>query len=73
MSTYATFASWADLLSYIRGGGMVAYQAPLDYRPIAVRVKVRGSAVRVYPPTSDADPFTADAAHLPRFRGVTNG
>jgi hypothetical protein len=64
-----TFSTWDALLTHIRAGGAVAYQAPLDVRPIRVRVVAQsGGRLRVYPPTSDADPFTADPGHLPRFR-----
>jgi hypothetical protein len=68
--TYEAFQSWPQLLDHINAGLPLWYQAPLDVRPAAVTAKVRKDGrLRVYPHwSSDADPFTADQAHLERFR-----
>jgi hypothetical protein len=61
------FTSWAAFLSFVRAGGPVKYQAPLDRHATNVvitqvykngKVRVRGGGMT----------FTADAGHLPRFR-----
>ena len=72
MIEYFTFLSWAVLLEYIAGGGRVAYQAPLDYRPRIVHVvKVfKNGKIRLDPLSNEADTFTADEKHLDRFRMV---
>lgn len=64
-----TFATWADVLTFVEKGGWLWYHAPLDLRAQTVRV------VRAYKngklrldPGGDADPFTADAGHLSRCR-----
>jgi hypothetical protein len=67
--TSDTFASWAELLTYVEEKrGPVRYHAPLDIRPAMVRAERRGKKVRVFPFASDCDSFTADAGHLDRFR-----
>lgn len=67
--TFVPFATWADLLDAIAGDYTIYYQAPLDYRPSVVGCVVRKDGkVRVTPVYGDADPFTADVAHLTRFR-----
>jgi hypothetical protein len=73
MSELRAFQTWREVLVHVQAGKPVWYQAPMDYRPIPVRAQIRGRAhsvvLRVYPPISqDADPFTADARHLDRFR-----
>ncbi len=72
------FAIWAEVLAHVAAGQPIWYQAPLDYRPVHVQAVLyrhwRGrhvqkpTKVRVYPPSSDCDPFWADAGHLDRFR-----
>jgi hypothetical protein len=70
MERFDTFDSWDAVLTFVRAGGRLYYQAPLDYRPVAVGASVRGNGrkVRVVPPTRDCDPFWADAGHLDRMR-----
>jgi hypothetical protein len=65
----ARFDTWAELLDHISAGYPLWYQAPLDYRPAQVTAVMRKDGkLRVYPTYADADPFTADAVHLERFR-----
>lgn len=69
--TLRAFRDWPTVLQHIRAGHPVWYHAPMDRYPVPVRATVRGrdaKTVRVYPPSTDADPFTADAKHLDRFR-----
>jgi hypothetical protein len=69
MSTYETFASWAQLLDHVSAGYKLYYHAPMDYTAHVVNVVIRKDGkLRVYPLSNAADPFTADTAHLPRFR-----
>lgn len=73
---FQTFDTWRDVLVHVIAGSPIYYQAPLDARPVLVRVQLtRGNKVRVFPPSTDCDPFTADAGHLDRFRhnGYTFG
>lgn len=67
---YTGFSTWAELLAFIARGGWLHYHAPLDLRPVSVRVvKVyKNGKIRVDPGTRDADAFTADEGHLPRFK-----
>lgn len=69
MTTLQPFATWADVIAHVARGGECWYHAPLDVLPHAVRTELRkGGKVRVFPWTREADPFTADAGHLSRFR-----
>jgi hypothetical protein len=73
--TFRTFDTWRDVLVAAQAGEALWYQAPLDYRPVPVRVQLKARAhsiaLRVFPPAgSDADPFTCGAAHLDRFRRI---
>lgn len=71
MATFQGFDSWDAVLSHVASGGKVWYHAPLDVLPHSVRVETRkGKKLRVFPWTREADPFTADAGHLNRFRRV---
>ncbi len=63
------FKTWADVLTAARDGAWLWYHAPMDLHAQSVCV------VRVYKngklridPGCGADPFTADAGHLSRFR-----
>ncbi len=69
---FANFAEWAELLDYVAAGHTLYYQAPMDARPALVQAVVRrvDGKLRVTPVYTDADPFTADLAHLSRFRRV---
>lgn len=68
-ATFGSFDTWADVLAHVRAGLAVYYQAPMDYRPVKIRARALGNhKIRVYPPSSDVDVFTADSGHLPRFR-----
>lgn len=62
--------SWNDVLDYCRTHSVVTYKAPLDLRGTRCRVvKVfKNGKVRLSPIACDADPFTADEGHLPRFQ-----
>lgn len=68
-----SFATWQEVLDYIAAGGWLFYKAPLDMRAQSVRVvKVyKNGKLRLDPGTRDADPFTADQAHLPRLMRST--
>lgn len=67
--SYEAFTSWAQLFAHIGGGYPLWYQAPMDDRPVQVSaVRWKDGKVRVYPIYTEADPFTADAGHLERFR-----
>lgn len=64
------FASWADVLSHVNAGHSVWYQAPLNTRPLRVRIArvFKNGKLRIDPLSNQADNFTADAEHLDRFR-----
>ena len=63
------FETFAQLIDHVRAGYQLFYQAPLDYRAALVSAVIRKDGnLRVYPIYRDADPFTADPGHLPRFR-----
>jgi hypothetical protein len=69
MAHFESFADWAQLTDHVRAGYRLFYQAPLDYRPVLVTAVIRKDGkLRVTPPYSNADPFTADNGHLTRFR-----
>lgn len=64
-----SFATWAELLDHVAAEYPLAYQAPLDARPVVITVtRRRDGKLRVTPTFSDAGPFTADEGHLSRFR-----
>lgn len=68
---YHSFASWPDLLAFIRSNGALYYHAPLDVRPVAVCVLrvFKNGKLRICPTWAHSvGAFTVDAAHLPRFR-----
>lgn len=65
---FLPFDTWDQVLAHVANHYSVWYHAPLDVRPVRVSVTLRGAKLRVYPPSNDADPFTADASHLERFR-----
>lgn len=69
---FETFPSWKDVLEHVRAGKPVYYHAPFDIRPVLVSATAepQGRTVRITPPTRDADPFTADAGHLERFKRI---
>ena len=72
MAEFNTFVTWSGVLGHVRAGGAIYYQAPLDFRPVLVRCHAfKNGKIRVYPPTRDADPFTADSGHLDRFKFKT--
>ncbi len=73
MSAFESFPSWSALVGAVARGERIFYHAPLDARPVLVRCELRGRnprtfKVRVFPPSRDADPFTADTGHLDRFK-----
>ena len=73
MRTFTTFASWAELLAFLKLREVVGYHAPLDISPVYVRAKAfKNGKVRVYVNSADADNFTADEDHLSRFRRPTD-
>lgn len=73
LDNFTGFTSWAHLLDAVGAGYTLYYQAPMDYRPSVVQVTLRRDGkLRVTPVFTDADPFTADTAHLTRFRKRTN-
>lgn len=48
----------------------IYYHAPMDFRPRKVTIArvYKNGKIRIAKPSADSDPFTADAAHLDRFR-----
>jgi hypothetical protein len=64
------FSTWSDVLEAARRGDRLWYHAPLDARPQSILVvKVyKNDKIRIDPLSNQADPFTADAKHLSRFR-----
>lgn len=69
MNSFKSFETWSELLAHIRiNKEATYYHAPLDVTPryVTCTVTLKGN-VRVVPFSSDADPFVADPAHLPRF------
>lgn len=70
---WQTFSTWSDVLAAARRGERLWYQAPLDARPSSILiVKVyKNDKIRIDPLSNQADPFTADAGHLSRFRRRT--
>ncbi len=64
------FSTWDEVLAFVKAGGWLWYHAPLDVRPVSVRVvKVfKNGKLRIDPMNRDADYFTADAGHLDRMR-----
>jgi hypothetical protein len=73
MSAYSTFSTWREVQDYVNAHYTLFYHAPLDYRPVLVSAKVRRDGkIRVTPVYTDADPFTADAGHLDRFRRLVS-
>lgn len=69
LGTFEGFTDWEALQLYVRSGCRVFYQAPLDYRPIPVKARVKADGrIAVLPPSTDVDPFLADVAHLARFK-----
>lgn len=66
---YETFATWDDVLVFVKRGGWLFYHAPLDFRPSSVQASVRGKGRKIrITPGGDCDPFWADEKHLPRMR-----
>ena len=73
---FATFASWQEVLSFARTGAPLFYWAPMNIAPVRLyRFEVRPRTIRITPPDAHgrgrmrtADPFSADAGHLSRFR-----
>lgn len=63
-----SFQAWPEVIAHVKAGLPLFYQAPMDRYPVSIRAKVRGSTLRVHPPTSAADAFTADEKHLDRMR-----
>ena len=46
---FQTFDTWRDVLVHVIAGSPIYYQAPLDARPVLVRVQLtRGNKVRVF-------------------------
>lgn len=70
LPSFEKFSRWADVLDAARRGDTLWYQAPLDYRPVSIRVVrvFKNGKIRIDPMSRDADSFTADAHHLDRFR-----
>lgn len=72
MAPFVTFSTWGELLDAIAAEYTLYYQGPMDYRPHVVQTVLRRDGkVRVIPVFADADPFTADAGHLGRFKELT--
>ena len=76
--TLRHFHTWKEVLAYARTGAPLYYQAPMNYQPSRLtKFQVKAKTIRIWPPGSEgrgrnrtADPFTADAHHLDRFRGA---
>lgn len=67
---FASFDTWTAVLEHTAAGQTLFYHAPLDREPRLVRVRrtFKNGKLRIDPCSSDADHFTADPAHLSRFR-----
>jgi len=65
---YVQFASWEDVLAFVREHKYAFYHPPLNHAAVRVLADVEGDAVRVTPYDKRADPFTADRGHFDRFR-----
>jgi hypothetical protein len=65
---FEAFPDWDSVLAHVSAGNPVYYHAPLDISPVLVGARVSAKSIRVRPSSRDADPFTADHAHLDRFR-----
>ena len=72
---FTTYRTWTEVMQAARAGETLYYQAPMNTYPSrftagkgpwTYEVKPRG--IRLTPPKSAADPFTANADHLERFR-----
>ena len=65
------FETFSDLLTYARSGEPLFYQAPMNRTPVrlgfSIQYKVGKKGIRITPPRSEGDPFTADVGHLTRF------
>lgn len=65
------FDSWKQVREHVNAGLPTYYQAPLDSYPRRVTAYARtNGTIRVFPPTKDCDPFSANRDHLPRFRRI---
>lgn len=64
------FATWAEVLAFVDGGGWLWYHAPFDARPTSVRVvkRYKNGKLLLDAGSRDADAFRADAGHLDRMR-----
>ena len=66
---FLSFVTWEQVLTHVSQDRPIWYKAPFDYQPVRVNcLRWSRKSVRVLPPGLDADPFTADADHLSRFR-----
>ncbi len=72
---FKSFATWADVVTAAYQSVVLWYHAPLDTRPVRVRVvKIfKNGKIRIDPMSRDADNFTADEGHLARFRAIDCG
>ena len=63
------YRSWDHFLSTVHAGDLVYYHAPLDASAHLVRIDLifKNGKVRIDPLSNQADKFTADVGHLPRF------
>jgi len=69
---YTNFETWADVFAAAHRGEQLYYQAPMDYKPVAIKVQLpplelRQGCLRVLG-NANFDSFTADKSHLPRFK-----
>lgn len=67
---FLSFHSWADVLIHVKAHLPIYYWAPLDVRPrrIVIARVYKNGTLRIAKPAADVDAFTADAAHLERFK-----
>jgi len=74
MRKYQPFETWAQLLDHVNAEYTLYYHAPMDYQPaLVIAVVRRDGRLRVTAPYAlDSGSFTADVAHLPRFRRLQN-
>lgn len=72
-----TFTTWADVLASAQRGDQLLYGAPMDaasaypFRHVRVVRVFKNGKLRIDPMSNQADPFTADASYLDRFRCKT--
>ncbi len=78
--TYLSFGSWTDVLTYVKVGDPLYYHAPLDSKPVRVRVRAayKNGKLRLEDYWQGGEKhggfsFTAGPDHLQRLRYPLRG